>query len=57
MSQPTQPSYDSRTLDRLLNEGRLTPEAYKAYLASLPDLSDDSEECITQPPQRDGRRS
>jgi hypothetical protein len=57
MSQPTQPNYDSRTLERLINEGRITPEAYSAYLAALPDLSDDNEECVTQPPQRDGRRS
>ena len=57
MSQPTQPNYDSRTLERLINEGRITPEAYSAYLEALPDLSDDNEECVTQPPQRDGRRS
>ena len=57
MSQPTQPTYDTRTLERLMNEGRITPEAYKAYLDSLPDLSENSEACVTPPPPRDGGRS
>jgi hypothetical protein len=57
MSQPTQPTYDTRTLERLTNEGRITPEAYKAYLDSLPDLSDNNEPCVTPPPPRAGGRS
>ncbi len=35
--------FDGRTVDRHIAEGRTTKEAYEAYLASLPD---DTEEAV-----------
>ena len=34
--------FDSRTVDRHINEGRTTQEAYDAYLAALPDEAAES---------------
>lgn len=35
--------FDIRHIDRFLEEGKVTPEAYQAYLASLEDCAEDSE--------------